>query len=666
MNKPIDRIKESISNYKSFVLQGGAGSGKTETLKETIQFVKSELPNKKLVCITHTNFAVDQIKNRISGEYFVSTIHAFIYDTIKLYKKNIHTILYKIFVIERVERKDISYYEDEKEQNKKEHDNYKKIHNKYAGALFNLKSESFGKPIGKREYDKDPHKYNDELNEIIDTLNDSIKEFISEKDFNEISYNESKFDSLHDLSFGHNSLLIVANKLFEHFPLLRKILQDKFDVILVDEYQDTSKEIIELFMNYFQENENKLIGLFGDSMQSIYDEGIGNVNAFIKSGEIVRIDKEDNYRSSQEVVETINNVRNDGLIQKVALKESEEESDRKGIVEFYYDIDANKPNLYASEDAKDKYSNKVERLIEQAIGNDENYKQLKLTNKSIAKDTGFENLYKIFNDRYQDPIERIEKHLDRLMLSDLVNLCRAYKPDDGSPNYNFVITQLKKVGFKIKSIDDKEKINEVLTSIIESDKSATETLEIAFESEILTKSEKYLGYIERKNNVIERVSSNSSIARLREEFRNGNKTYNKLKSILSDLSEDDFDSNERDLKDEIFFEKMFSDEIKFSELLNFYKYINEECDYLTMHKTKGGEIENVIVVLDEYLWSKYSFGELFSGGDNPNRIDSTRNLFYVACSRAKTNLKCVRILSNEDELTQINAIFKNLFKVDSY
>ena len=51
---PLDQIKNCIAEGLSFVLQGGAGSGKTETLKRTVQFCAEKHPEKEIVCITHT------------------------------------------------------------------------------------------------------------------------------------------------------------------------------------------------------------------------------------------------------------------------------------------------------------------------------------------------------------------------------------------------------------------------------------------------------------------------------------------------------------------------------------------------------------------------------------------------------------------------------------
>ena len=83
---PLDKIKQSIEENKSFVLQGGAGSGKTETLKEVLEYISEKYPDKKVACITHTNLAVDEIKSRVGEQYTISTIHSFLNSTIKDYK----------------------------------------------------------------------------------------------------------------------------------------------------------------------------------------------------------------------------------------------------------------------------------------------------------------------------------------------------------------------------------------------------------------------------------------------------------------------------------------------------------------------------------------------------------------------------------------------------
>ena len=95
MSIAIDKIKKIIEvnqikneNFKNFVLQGGAGSGKTESLKEIISYISEKYPDKTIACITHTNVAVDEIKLRVGdNRHNISTIHSFLNDLIKNYKK---------------------------------------------------------------------------------------------------------------------------------------------------------------------------------------------------------------------------------------------------------------------------------------------------------------------------------------------------------------------------------------------------------------------------------------------------------------------------------------------------------------------------------------------------------------------------------------------------
>ena len=92
----------------------------------------------------------------------------------------------------------------------------------------------------------------------------------------------------------------------EKYPRVGKILSDKFDYLLIDEFQDTNELIFNTLFGIENRAENLTVGLFGDSMQSIYDDGVGNVDGFVSKGKIVPIKKEDNYRCSMPVIDLIN------------------------------------------------------------------------------------------------------------------------------------------------------------------------------------------------------------------------------------------------------------------------------------------------------------------------------------------------------------------------
>lgn len=293
--------------------------------------------------------------------------------------------------------------------------------------------------------------------------------------------------------------------------------------------------------------------------------------------------------------------------------------------------------------------------------------QLKLTNKSIASDVGFGVLHTIFSDRYVEPLEYIDKHLERLQLKDLFELCNAYRPPPGtSPNYNLVLTHLKKQGFALKNISDKEDIKEKFEKIINSDRGAIETLNEAFDLELLKKSDSCSEYLEQKNRFDEELQLDDSFKKFRPLYLGGKTTFLRIKGDFPDIAEDDFDDLKRSVRKDKFYNELFSEGLKFKEIINYYRYLNEDTEYITMHKTKGGERENVLVVLDEYFWTKYDFGTVFSKQINTEKKRKSGKLVYVACSRAKTNLRCVRLASNEEEVDNLCEYFDTVVPVSSY
>ena len=206
----LDKIKSCIEHQQNFLLQGGAGSGKTETLKGILEYIVKEHPEKKVVCITHTNLAVDEIKARVGDYCTVSTIHSFLNSLIKDYKKNIQHVISALFTIPTMKREELEYYNgDKKRQQLEEYDKYKKLYKKYSSLLFMVTNQFLEKIEGKKQYDEDPVYFNEILNDGINRLNQQIIEEIASKDYNAIAYNEATFDESKPLSSGHDGLLTI-------------------------------------------------------------------------------------------------------------------------------------------------------------------------------------------------------------------------------------------------------------------------------------------------------------------------------------------------------------------------------------------------------------------------------------------------------------------------
>ena len=85
-------INNCLDNFESFCFDAGAGAGKTYALQKSIEHVlkkKGEslkLKNQKILCITYTNAAKNEILERIgkNSSVVVSTIHEFLWGFIAI------------------------------------------------------------------------------------------------------------------------------------------------------------------------------------------------------------------------------------------------------------------------------------------------------------------------------------------------------------------------------------------------------------------------------------------------------------------------------------------------------------------------------------------------------------------------------------------------------
>lgn len=107
-----------------------------------------------------------------------------------------------------------------------------------------------------------------------------------------------------------DDLLTLTFKLFQEHEDIRKKYADRFDFLLVDEYQDTNHAQMRIVMQLCKEKER--VCAVGDDSQSIYSfrganiDNILNFQKHFKGAKLFKL--EQNYRSTQYIVEAANSL----------------------------------------------------------------------------------------------------------------------------------------------------------------------------------------------------------------------------------------------------------------------------------------------------------------------------------------------------------------------
>ena len=88
----------------------------------------------------------------------------------------------------------------------------------------------------------------------------------------------------------------------------RRVFADKYPLILIDEYQDSYKPIIDRFVEHFiSENKGPQFGFFGDAWQTIYQSN--KACGVVEHDNIKVIKKGANFRSAPKIVQFLNEIR---------------------------------------------------------------------------------------------------------------------------------------------------------------------------------------------------------------------------------------------------------------------------------------------------------------------------------------------------------------------
>jgi len=599
----------NLDNPKSFFLFAGAGSGKTRTLVNVLnEFKKNHgrefrLNRKRVAIITYTNAASNEIKDRLDFDpiFSVSTIHSFAWELIKPFVNDIKTWLT----------------------------------NNLANEILKLEDEQSRSRDLKNKTSIDRAKKIESKNKRIINLENIIK----------FTYNPNGDNTTKD-SLNHSEVISITAYFILHKPLMQELLVCKYPILLIDESQDTKKELIDAFFE-LQKNKksNFSLGLFGDTMQRIYFDGKEKLEEGLPESWSKPV-KKMNHRSNKRIITLVNKIREDVDGQEQKPRTDKEE----GFVRLF--ICSNRNDKLKTEES---VCNEMSIVTKDSKWNndDKDVMTLILEHHMAARRMGFTGFF--------EPLYKEEKLKTGLLDGTL----------SGANFFTKIILPL--IEAKLKNDDF------TIARIVKTESSL-------FKKEELLKNTDQTVNIKVAKNALDNLFSlwdenndPSLIEILQNIYKSNLFTIpNSLLTIASRTIDEqktatkfeiDIEETKVDLSDNIIDAWDLALSSPFSQIKQYYTYLSEESNFGTHQGVKGLEFSRVMVILDdeESRGNSFSYEKLLgakglSKADKDSvqkgketGIDKTKRLFYVACSRAKESLAIVAY-TDSPEIVKKNAI----------
>ena len=530
-------VYSCLERKESFLVQAGAGSGKTYTLVKALQFLidrhKHAMPQRhqKIACITFTNVAKDEIEARTdrSPLIYCNTIHAFCWSLISGFQRQLRERLPQL-------------------------------------RNWPERIEDVG-DLGERpvEYELGYRGINDRR-----------------------------------ISIHHDDVVILTISLMDNAKF-RRILTDKFPIILIDEYQDTNADWINSIKKHFLGQENSpQFGFFGDHWQKIYGDGCGQ----IEHPSLAVVDKQANFRSVPTVVESLNLMRPE-LPQFVV-----DPTDRGSVRIFHTNAWSGDRQAgghwggdLPSEAADRALQSVLDRLVEDGWDlSPETTKILMLTHRGLARRQGYPSIPAVF--RFNESFTKKEHPHIAYFADALEPACEAYL----ARKYGEMFHALGSKVPAIRAHNDKRKWSEAMDQLIELREAGT------------------------VGDVIDYL-----LAALRPSVPDGVERRERELREFDPEADDDMPPRLTELGN--------IRAVPYQEIVALCRYLSGHSPFETKHGVKGVEFENVVVVVGRG-WNQYNFNQMLELAADDRQIpvnrraafERNRNLFYVTCSRARRRL----------------------------
>lgn len=581
----------------SFFLFAGAGSGKTYSLVLLLKKIRDKigqdlmLRGKNVAVITYTNAATDEIINRLdySPVFHISTIHSFVWDVIKYYQNDIKQLYCQYL------RDDI------------------RIIGEKLDSARNKTTKTYRTNFEKMNYLKDRLERAETIEKFVYNPNGSNPE-----------YN----------ALNHADVIKISAQMIMNSLMLQRIIAQRYPIFLIDESQDTKKELVDAFFS-IQKNfgETFTLGLLGDQKQRIYTDGKKDMVSIIPI-EWEKPVKKMNYRSAKRIVKLANAIGKD--IDFHAEQVSREDA-IEGFARLFIVQQGNGIN---KDEVEQTVMKKMCELTKDAkwVEANTNVKILTLEHMMAARRLGFEQFF--------GPLSKVTKYQMTFLQGTVSEL-------------EFFTKEILPIADSIK--EDGRIALEILKS--NSPLLSKKNIEKSYEL--------YLRCREETGTVAKKVNDDHSIREVVKAVRDSQLlTIPEVIRQACELTPDEInDEMEEDLQAWV---KVM--DLSISMVRKYDDYVNQHTRFDTHQGVKGLEFERVMVIIDdsEAKGFMFSYDKLFGVKEltetdikhieagEESSIDRTLRLFYVTCTRAKESLAII-MYTSDPNIVRNQAINKGWF-----
>lgn len=583
-----------LGSGKSFITFAGAGSGKTYSLKEALDFLKKEhagdfvRKGKQIAVVTFTNNAADEIEDRIEQNpiFAVSTIHSFCWSAIAGFNEDISK-----WYLEKIP----SDLEELEEKEKKGR----------AGKASDARKRTIIRLTEKMEWLVEPRSF------IYDP--------------NGINHSQN--------SLSHADVLKIFSDFLTSKPMMAEVIVNKFPFIFIDESQDANKDVVNAFFELQNAKSDKVVtGLFGDTMQRIFGGGESELGK-TKPSDWTAFDKKMNHRSARRIVGLGNQIRSEDDKRKQFARDGAVE----GYVRYFL--------LPHGVSDKDEVEAKIRVTMAEVTGDDDwtdiQSKEtaiLLLEHKMAGPRLGFDNLW--------DKLSKSNKIKDRIsegentelnFFSGIVFPMAEASRKERRAELMSILREKSSPLLEASVLDENKDdplalaraAEHAFRDVVSNDKvSFREVLEVLAEHKFLKIPSKLQSFVA--------ASEESAAAEEPEQ--------------TDDILEAEAEPEELDGSEIAAWAEAL--ETDFFQIRNYKDYIDGNSIFRTHQGVKGNEFERVMVVMDDdeaggflFSYEQYFGAKTLSRGSQKKRdegeetgLDRTRRLFYVTSTRAKNSL----------------------------